>query len=68
MSRLQREREKALRDFCTKECEVLIATDVAASGLDIPNVKLVVNYDLPTEIEEYVRRRFARIRFCIRYC
>jgi len=54
--RLQREREKALRDFCTKECEVLIATNVAARGLDIPNVKLVVNYDLPTEIEEYVHR------------
>jgi len=54
--RLQREREKALRDFCTKECEVLIATNVAARGLDIPNVELVVNYDLPTEIEEYVHR------------
>ena len=44
-----------MRDFCTKECEVLIATNVAARGLDIPNVELVVNYDLPTEIEEYVR-------------
>jgi len=54
--RLQREREKALRDFCSKECEVLIATNVAARGLDIPNVELVINYDLPTEIEEYVHR------------
>jgi len=54
--RLQREREKALRDFCSKECEVLIATNVAARGLDIPNVELVINYDLPNEIEEYVHR------------
>lgn len=54
--RLQREREKALNDFRSKECELLIATNVAARGLDIPNVELVINYDLPQEIDEYVHR------------
>ena len=34
----------------------MVATSVAARGLDIPNVKHVINYDLPKEIEEYVHR------------
>lgn len=34
----------------------MVATAVAARGLDIPNVKHVINYDLPNEIEEYVHR------------
>lgn len=54
--RLQREREEALRDFRTGRSRVLVATSVAARGLDIPKVKHVVNYDLPSHIEEYVHR------------
>ena len=54
--RLQREREEALRDFKTGRAPILIATSVAARGLDIPNVKHVINYDLPSHIEEYVHR------------
>lgn len=54
--RLQQEREEALRDFKTGKCSVLIATSVAARGLDIPMVKHVINYDLPQAIEEYVHR------------
>ena len=54
--RLQREREEALRDFRTGKAPVLVATAVAARGLDIPNVKHVVNYDLPSSIDEYVHR------------
>ena len=54
--RLQREREEALRDFRSGRNPVLVATAVAARGLDIPNVKHVINYDLPTSIDEYVHR------------
>lgn len=54
--RLQREREEALHDFKTGKLPILIATNVAARGLDIPEVKHVINYDLPAEIDEYVHR------------
>ncbi|WAR23006.1 DDX4-like protein [Mya arenaria] len=54
--RLQMEREEALLDFKTGKCSILIATSVAARGLDIPMVKQVINYDLPSAIEEYVHR------------
>ena len=54
--RLQREREEALADFKTGKAPILIATSVAARGLDIPSVKHVVNYDLPQSIDEYVHR------------
>ncbi|KAL3817332.1 hypothetical protein ACHAXA_003955 [Cyclostephanos tholiformis] len=52
----QREREDSLRLFKTGRCPVLVATDVAARGLDIPNVMQVVNYDLPANIDDYVHR------------
>jgi ATP-dependent RNA helicase DDX3X len=52
----QREREFALKDFKTGRTPVLVATDVAARGLDIPNVTQVINYDLPTNIDDYVHR------------
>ena len=45
-----------MRDFRTGKAPVLVATAVAARGLDIPNVKHVVNYDLPTSINDYVHR------------
>ncbi|RUS84001.1 hypothetical protein EGW08_008223 [Elysia chlorotica] len=54
--RLQREREEALRDFKSGKAYVLVATSVAARGLDIPEVMHVVNYDLPSSIDEYVHR------------
>ena len=54
--RLQREREEALSDFKTGKAPILIATNVAARGLDIPLVKHVINYDLPQSIDEYVHR------------
>lgn len=54
--RFQREREEALRDFKTGRSRILVATSVAARGLDIPKVKHVINYDLPQSIEEYVHR------------
>ncbi|CAD0110784.1 unnamed protein product [Aureobasidium uvarum] len=54
--RTQRERERALEMFRSARCPILVATAVAARGLDIPNVKHVVNYDLPTDIDDYVHR------------
>lgn len=45
-----------MRDFRSGKAPVLVATAVAARGLDIPNVKHVVNYDLPSSIDEYVHR------------
>ncbi|KAG9510726.1 ATP-dependent RNA helicase DDX3Y, partial [Fragariocoptes setiger] len=54
--RSQGEREDALAAFRSGQCPILVATAVAARGLDIPNVKHVINYDLPTDIEEYVHR------------
>ncbi|XP_028252053.1 putative ATP-dependent RNA helicase DDX4 isoform X2 [Parambassis ranga] len=54
--REQPEREKALADFRSSKCPVLVATSVAARGLDIPDVQHVVNFDLPNNIDEYVHR------------
>ncbi|XP_020288486.1 ATP-dependent RNA helicase vasa [Pseudomyrmex gracilis] len=54
--RLQREREEALNDFKNGKMWILVATAVAARGLDIKNVTHVINYDLPKTIEEYVHR------------
>ena len=54
--RTQRERERALEFFRSARCPILVATAVAARGLDIPNVTHVVNYDLPTDIDDYVHR------------
>jgi len=52
----QGQRERALRAFRSGEVRVLVATDVAARGLDIPDVKHVYNYDLPNVAENYVHR------------
>lgn len=52
----QSQRERALKKFRTGEISVLVATDVAARGLDIPTISHVVNYDLPDTPEDYVHR------------
>ncbi|XP_047669290.1 DEAD-box helicase 3 X-linked b isoform X4 [Tachysurus fulvidraco] len=54
--RTQRDREEALHQFRSGRCPILVATAVAARGLDISNVKHVINFDLPSDIEEYVHR------------
>ncbi len=54
--RLQREREEALADFKSGRMPILVATAVAARGLDIKGVAHVINYDLPKEVDEYVHR------------
>ncbi|HEX5757309.1 MAG TPA: DEAD/DEAH box helicase [Arenimonas sp.] len=52
----QSARQKALNDFKSGDVRVLVATDVAARGLDIPQLPMVVNYDLPMVAEDYVHR------------
>lgn len=54
--RTQRERERALETFRSSRTPIMVATAVAARGLDIPNVTHVVNYDLPSDIDDYVHR------------
>mmetsp|Transcript_56109 Transcript_56109/g.174371 ORF Transcript_56109/g.174371 Transcript_56109/m.174371 type:complete len:604 (-) Transcript_56109:150-1961(-) len=54
--RSQQQREEALTAFKSGDCPVLVATDVAARGLDIPNVALVVNFDMPKQLDDYVHR------------
>lgn len=50
------ERESALRSFKSGRTPILVATDVAARGLDIPHVAHVINFDLPNDIDDYVHR------------
>ncbi|KAL6627343.1 hypothetical protein ACP70R_031069 [Stipagrostis hirtigluma subsp. patula] len=52
----QSERDSVLSDFRSGRCPVLVATDVAARGLDIKDIRVVVNYDFPTGVEDYVHR------------
>src|SRR5919109_5103503 len=52
----QNARTRALTDFKAGRVNVLVATDIAARGLDIAQLPLVVNYDLPLAAEDYVHR------------
>lgn len=54
--RLQSQRETALNEFKRGSRDILIATSVAARGLDIKNVRHVINYDLPKGVDDYVHR------------
>jgi ATP-dependent RNA helicase RhlE len=55
-NRTQRERVEALEGFKSGKYEVLVATDIAARGLDIAGVSHVINYDVPGHPEDYVHR------------
>lgn len=55
-SKSQASREKAIEDFRSHKCDVLIATDVAARGIDIPDVSLVINYQMVKKFDEYIHR------------
>jgi ATP-dependent RNA helicase RhlE len=52
----QGERSEAMKKFKDGDCQILIATDVSARGIDIPDINYVINYDLPEKAENYVHR------------
>lgn len=69
----QAAREKALAQFRAGEIQVLVATDIAARGIDIPGITHVVNYDIPMDPESYVHRigrtaRAGREGVAISFC
>ncbi|KAK6108155.1 DEAD/DEAH box helicase family protein [Brugia pahangi] len=52
----QTERNFVMNDFKNGECSILVATDVAARGLDVNDIKYVINFDCPKNIEDYIHR------------
>jgi superfamily II DNA/RNA helicase len=59
----QNKREEVLRDFRSKKIRILVATDVMSRGIDVKEINLVINYDVPHDAEDYVHRvgRTARV-------
>lgn len=55
-NRSQNQRERALADFRDRKTDVLVATDVLARGIDISDVRYVVNFDVPEDPEDYIHR------------
>ena len=52
----QEDREKTLLEFKSKKLQILVATDILARGIDIKEISLVINYDVPNDAEDYVHR------------
>jgi superfamily II DNA/RNA helicase len=52
----QNEREEVLRNFRSKQTQILVATDILARGIDIEDINLVINYDVPGDAEDYIHR------------
>jgi superfamily II DNA/RNA helicase len=52
----QAERELVMRDFRNRKFPILVATDIVSRGIDVDNIGLVVNYDVPHDAEDYVHR------------
>lgn len=52
----QQKRERVMNDFRRGRCRIMVATDIAARGLDIPHIQHVINYDLPQSPEDYIHR------------
>ena len=52
----QNKRTSVIKKFRSNKIQILVATDVAARGLDIPNIEHVINYDLPQQPEDYIHR------------
>lgn len=52
----QKEREQVLRDFSSKRTRIIVGTDVISRGIDVKDINLVINYDVPHDAEDYVHR------------
>ena len=52
----QSEREEVLRDFRAKNIQIVVATDILSRGIDIEDIGLVINYDVPHDAEDYIHR------------
>jgi ATP-dependent RNA helicase DeaD len=52
----QRDREKVMRAFKNEKVQILVATDIAARGIDVDNLSYIVHYQLPEQIEYYTHR------------
>ena len=52
----QRQRERTIEDLKTKKVEIVVATDVAARGLDVERISHVINFDIPHDTESYIHR------------
>ena len=55
-NRSQAQRQEALKGFSSGRYRVMVATDIASRGIDVKNIELVLNYDLPDQLEDYVHR------------
>lgn len=58
----QEDRQWAVREFKEFRKDVLVATDIASKGLDFNNIQHVINYDMPTDIENYGEPRLLFLR------
>jgi len=54
--RQQRHREEALEGFRRGDLRILVATDIAARGIDVPTIEHIINFDIPNTVEDYVHR------------
>jgi len=52
----QKKREEVLRKFKNRELNILVATDILSRGIDVDNIDLVINYDVPNDGEDYIHR------------
>lgn len=52
----QKEREEVMHEFKNNRVEILVATDIVSRGIDIDDITLVINYDVPYDVEDYVHR------------
>merc|ERR1711920_274219 len=59
----QQERDLVMREFRSGSSRVLISTDLLARGIDVQQVSLVINYDLPTKMDNYLHRIGRSVRF-----